>query len=411
MNTLKPAIHFLSFLAIAAVLFVSAFSAHAIETNGTIIVDGPDAGFAWSNQAGWVNFGATNGNIHITDSGITGYAWNENHGWINMAPSQGGVSVAANGALSGHAWGAGLGWINFSGVSINSSGKFVGQATGTLIGTLTFDCANCDVRTDYVPQDFRSPGGGGGGGGGTHYGCKDPNAINYDFFSRHNQELCEYAESPEERLVSSPFLAPISTSAGPETGGAGGGEIPEEEIPEQLFDIRFLLDRDIVPNISSLVSRVTFESFGRVTTPVEMIFSIIDKDGRELWKAFDTTTVQTSAVFVKRFVDAQELPPGSYTLRLQTLYNTDVRDTFESPFTITPKAVSSYWLLWLIGCLVFLILALFILLLLKRRRHTCRICRHRYEEREWTRVCEEWCSSHASYNPDIVSHSIREKTK
>lgn len=146
----------------------------ASETDGTIVTGG-SAGYAWSNQAGWVNFGITNGNIHITDVvGITGYAWNTNYGWINMAPTNGGILVAANGALSGYAWGSSLGWINFSGVSINSSGKFVGQASGTIVGTLTFDCANCDVRTDYRPVSVRSSGApaanivavSGSGGGG-----------------------------------------------------------------------------------------------------------------------------------------------------------------------------------------------------------------------------------------------------
>lgn len=148
----------------------------ASETNGAIVTGG-NAGYTWSNQAGWVNFGATNSNIQISDSGITGYAWNASYGWINMNPSNGGVKVAANGALSGYAWSSGLGWVNFSGVSINSSGKFTGNATGTNIGTLTFDCTNCDVRTDFRPANFRTTqttqtqsqtvsGGGGGGGGG-----------------------------------------------------------------------------------------------------------------------------------------------------------------------------------------------------------------------------------------------------
>lgn len=149
-------------------------AAFASTTNGT--VDATNK-YAWSNQAGWVNFNTTNGNISIIDSGITGYAWNSNYGWINMAPTNGGVTIVASGALSGYAWGASLGWINFSGVSINSSGKFVGQATGPIIGTLTFDCTNCNVTTDYRPSSFRTTttsgssgsSGGGGGGGGTAF--------------------------------------------------------------------------------------------------------------------------------------------------------------------------------------------------------------------------------------------------
>lgn len=158
----------------SVLVFIAAHQALASETNGTI-TSGGNNGYSWSNQAGWINFGCSNCGISITDSGITGYAWNNNYGWINMKPTNGGVTVAANGALSGYAWGSSLGWINFSGVSINSLGKFIGQATGAVIGMLTFDCDNCDVRTDYRPANLRmttatqSSGGGGGGGGGTPF--------------------------------------------------------------------------------------------------------------------------------------------------------------------------------------------------------------------------------------------------
>ncbi len=35
--------------------------------------------------------------------------------------------------------------------------------------------------------------------GGTHFGCKDTNASNYEYFSAHKQELCKY-DSPEQAL-------------------------------------------------------------------------------------------------------------------------------------------------------------------------------------------------------------------
>ncbi len=144
----------------------------ASQTNGTIITVGNN-GFAWSNNAGWINFGLTNGSIAIVDPGtgpgagigvITGHAWSSQYGWINMAPTNGGVRVSATGVLSGFAWGAGLGWINFSGVSIDATGKFNGQATGVLAGTIIFSgsCTNCSVKTDYIPFNFRPFGGGGG---------------------------------------------------------------------------------------------------------------------------------------------------------------------------------------------------------------------------------------------------------
>lgn len=335
----------------AILLALAPLAALASETNGTI-VSGGNNGYAWSNQAGWVNFAPTNGGIQITDTGITGHAWNANYGWINMAPTNGGVLVAANGALSGYAWGASLGWINFSGVSINSSGKFIGQASGSIIGTLTFDCTNCSVVTDYRPSDFRSStggGGSGGGGGGSSSGGSTGGGRGV---------ITQPTPTPTPVLPPSPELDTTTFPPGATpTDSAGDGVAGEDSLlPAQLFDIRLLLDRNEIPRIEDLVARVTFESFGRVPTPVEMTFTLLDADGNELWTSVDTTTVETSAVFVKRFISAPSLTPGSYTARLDTLYNTGVRDTFEAPFTVlSEEEATSYWILWLIGGILFVI--------------------------------------------------------
>lgn len=40
--------------------------------------------------------------------------------------------------------------------------------------------------------------------GGTHFGCKDPNASNYEYFSRHKQELCKY--EPVTVSVCTPYI-------------------------------------------------------------------------------------------------------------------------------------------------------------------------------------------------------------
>lgn len=495
-----------------ALIFFTASNAYASETNGTI-VSGGNSGYAWSNQAGWVNFGATNSNISVTDSAITGYAWNSNYGWINMAPSNGGVTIAANGALSGYAWGSSLGWINFSGVTINSSGKFTGTASGSIIGTLTFDCTNCSVVTDYRPANFRTtttptptPSSGGGGGGGGTASVTGPegqsvpahlNAFNVplqifaaqsgtlaqDFgngiraivnipqnaspvrelaitvttgdvdpafstaalrvvggvvfniiardgdgnviktFSRPIQITFDVPEELQGRsdlgvyffneglgtwekisdatftgkttsffvdhltlfgIFSAAdlpaFLQPFFpvTDTTPITPGApigtfAPGEAPpeaeEETLPAQLFDIRLLLDRASITRIADLVARVTFESFGRMPTPVEMTFTLLDAEGNELWKSVDTTTVQTSAVFVKRFTGAPSLTPGSYTARLDTLYNTDVTDTFNALFTVVSKeATVSYFIFWLMGGVAIVALALLAFLWWRRRK-------------------------------------------
>jgi hypothetical protein len=147
-------------------LLTSAPLAHASATSGTI-----DSAYkyAWSNVGGYVNFAPTNGGLTITDSAITGYAWSANTGWLNFSASQSHVTNDGAGNLGGFAWDAGGGWVAFAGVTIDSSGKFHGQATGgTVAGasyTLTFDCTNCDVRTDWRPASSRPVASSGGGGG------------------------------------------------------------------------------------------------------------------------------------------------------------------------------------------------------------------------------------------------------
>ena len=107
---------------------------------------------SWGNVLGWVNFGPTNGDVTVTDTGITGYAWSANYGWINLAPTNGGVVNDGNGNLSGKAWGQDTGWIEFTGVSINSSGVFTGQtASSPIAGIINFSCANCLVTTSWRP--------------------------------------------------------------------------------------------------------------------------------------------------------------------------------------------------------------------------------------------------------------------
>lgn len=123
---------------------------------GVTNIDATDK-YAWSNMSGWINFGLTNVGVVVSDTVLTGYAWSANHGWIKLDPAAGGVTNDIYGNLSGNAWGEGLGWIDFSGVKINSAGKFTGQATGDLVGTINFDCDHCAVVTSWLPQAEPSP--------------------------------------------------------------------------------------------------------------------------------------------------------------------------------------------------------------------------------------------------------------
>jgi hypothetical protein len=116
--------------------------------------------YAWSDNVGYINFAPAQSGVVVSGENLSGYAWSENTGYINFAPAEAGVLNDGNGNLSGFAWGEGLGYIDFENVTINTAtGKFSGTATGTLIGTLTFDCGFCDVRTDWQPSSGGSSSG------------------------------------------------------------------------------------------------------------------------------------------------------------------------------------------------------------------------------------------------------------
>jgi len=175
-----------SFFSVICLIFILGIlntnTVFASSTDGTI--NSTDK-YAWGENIGWLNFGLADGNVHVTDSGLTGYAWSENYGWINLnanGTSGGRVTNNGEGVLGGNAWGEKLGWISFSGVTINSSGDFLGYATIASDGSkISLNCLNTSscglsnfkVNTDWRPASTRPHGGGGGGGGGYVPSCTD----------------------------------------------------------------------------------------------------------------------------------------------------------------------------------------------------------------------------------------------
>jgi hypothetical protein len=117
----------------------------------------PDDRWAWSSNAGWINFDPPNGGVVVYDDHLEGYAWGENVGWIRLGTHAGGgahiygnasaddygVNRDASGSLSGYAWGTNVGWIDFDppngGVTIDAaSGEFGGYAWGENVGWVHF---------------------------------------------------------------------------------------------------------------------------------------------------------------------------------------------------------------------------------------------------------------------------------
>jgi len=111
--------------------------------------------FAWSENAGWINFAPTNGGVTVATAGLSGYAWAENIGWIQLAAmgstygnttkDDWGVKIVGS-TLQGFAWSENAGWINFAptngGVTIQSGGQFYGYAWGENVGWIHFQKAS-----------------------------------------------------------------------------------------------------------------------------------------------------------------------------------------------------------------------------------------------------------------------------
>ena len=170
MKILKLGIILFIFILIGQLMPVNL--ACASSTDGTIDLTYK---YAWTENGGWLNFGTSEGNVHISDSALTGYAYGENIGWVSLNCSNDDscgtadykVSNDGEGNLSGYAWNENAGWIDFDppngGVSINSSGDFSGYAYGENIGWIVFNCATTNscstvdykVKTDYRPRSAR----------------------------------------------------------------------------------------------------------------------------------------------------------------------------------------------------------------------------------------------------------------
>ena len=115
------------------------------------------AKWAWSTNAGWINFNPTvGGDVAVYGDHLEGYIWAENIGWIRLGTHTGGsphkygnttaadygVNRDPSGALSGYGWGANVGWINFAptggGVTIDpGTGAFGGYAWGENVGWIS----------------------------------------------------------------------------------------------------------------------------------------------------------------------------------------------------------------------------------------------------------------------------------
>lgn len=293
--------------------------AFASEINGTVPVDS----YAWGENIGWINFGASSGNVHITDSAVTGYAWSSTHGWINLSPGSGGVTNTCTGQLGGYAWSSALGWITFSGVTINSSGRFTGIAgtTGSTAGRINFDCGNCNVTTDWRQCALRTTP------------TPTPSSSN-------TSTTTTSSTSADSQTTTSPTPTPgfITRIVRQLTGQEAPSPSLIPRTPTQLFDIALVIDDPLIEDSRNLSARVTLTSFGTEDTPVDMEFIVLDDTGKELYTTSGKTVIQTEGIYNQTFKDLV-IPDGKYTLTLKTLYGDNVGDEFRQSFEVRAACI------------------------------------------------------------------------
>ena len=139
-------------VAIAACLLLAAGLTHAATIDAT-------AKYAYSENAGWIDFGSTDAGVSVSRTALSGYAWCEAAGWISLGSGTGpyantsatdwgvnvayGANVPSGGACSGYGWSETSGWINFApkdgGVTIGADGTFDGYAWSETLGYIHFD--------------------------------------------------------------------------------------------------------------------------------------------------------------------------------------------------------------------------------------------------------------------------------
>ncbi len=144
---------------------------------------------------------------------------------------------------------------------------------------------------------------------------------------------------------------------------------PTEVKPEvSFFDVSLELDKTLVDRIEDIGIKATFRGMENIPANIGLTFDILNSNGDVVRTDFDQVVIQGEGVFDKKFTDFV-LVPGKYTLRLITLYNTNIQNEFRKDFEIgqkVPLVASSISQILLIFGLIAIVSAL---LFLFKRKH------------------------------------------
>jgi len=122
--------------------------------------------------------------------------------------------------------------------------------------------------------------------------------------------------------------------------------IEKELIPDgdyfELFDVTVRLADETIFSASGLSAFITFENFGEGPSEIDIVYSIINKNGREVYRGVDSKIVQTEDLVVKDF-SFLELPLGKYILRTEIFYGQNQTGDSEQDFEIIKKPFFSIY--------------------------------------------------------------------
>ncbi len=140
------------------------------------------------------------------------------------------------------------------------------------------------------------------------------------------------------------------------------------DVPKQLFDITMNIEDATIESSDELVAIITYESFGSVPTPVDLTYTIYNKDGEIVHSERGEVIVETENI-ERKYFKGLNLPEGEYYLIFETIYNVDVSDEFRGDFEIKKQdAKSSLLWLWIIIGMGLVVLVLVIVYFLRRKK-------------------------------------------
>ena len=108
----------------------------------------------------------------------------------------------------------------------------------------------------------------------------------------------------------------------------------------ELFDVTLSLTGNIIYSSRDLNAFVVFENFGEGPSEIEIVYSITNETGKEVYRGIDSKIVQTEDSVVKNF-GFLNLPIGKYKIGAAIFYGDNQTGDSEKTFEIKERSLFS----------------------------------------------------------------------